>query len=49
MYNEKSKESIGTQFNTSIQSHGQKQVQMHEIARHLLQLRNLHQGISQNW
>lgn len=34
-YNEKSKEAIGTQFNTSIESHSRKQVQMHEVARHL--------------
>ena len=34
-YNEKSKEAIGTQFKTSIESHSRKQVQMHEVARHL--------------
>lgn len=34
-YNEKSKEAIGKQFNTTIESHCRKQVQMHEVARHL--------------
>ena len=35
MYNDKSKEAICTQFNTNIESHCRKQVQMHEVARHL--------------
>ena len=35
MYNDKSKEAICTQCNTNIESHCRKQVQMHEVARHL--------------
>lgn len=34
-YNEKSKEVISTQLKTNIESHCRKQVQMHEVARHL--------------
>ena len=35
MYIDKSKEAIGSQFNTNIEGHCRKQVQMHEVARHL--------------
>lgn len=34
MYNDKSKEANGCQFNTNIERHYHKQVQMHEVARH---------------
>ena len=35
MYNDKSKEAIGSQFNTNIESHCRKKVQIHDVAGHL--------------
>ena len=35
MYNDKSKEAIGSQLKTNIESHRHKYFQMHEVARHL--------------
>ena len=35
MYNDKSKEAIGSQFNTNIERHCRKKVQIHDVAGHL--------------